>query len=327
MLSEISYEQISGNYCYGIYGDFRVIMMKNTGYINATKMCSSGGKRFHEWKSNKTSQALLHALEEMLGTGEASNFRYGDETKALRNSETGNTVSVCKCITTENITAEDKLISGTYCHPDLIPHIGCWISPSFALKVSSIVNNYLVKEYQTKLEDTRAALQSSQESLANSQFENGRLEGVIDDWRDVVDFKNDTIQIKTEALAKVETELCDNIIEKQNWTKTHTFALLKLHQDTAKRPYYVIRCQNSHINTAINKLRRKHSQAEVIWIKRTIPNAINLYSRIKEQQLMKGHHNYCQPTLNDGQLLDALNSLTSTVRATSNIAPFNAWMM
>jgi len=143
----------------------------------------------------------------------------------------------------------------------------------------------------------------------------------------VVDFKNDTIQIKTEALAKVETELCDNISEKQNWTKTHTFALLKLHQDTAKRPYYVIRCQNSHINTAINKLRRRHSQAEVMWIKRTIPNAINLYSRIKEQLLVKGHHNYCQPTLNDGQLLDALNSLTSTVRATSNIAPFNAWMI
>ena len=85
-------------------------------------MCSDAGKRFHEGKSNK--QALLHTLEEMLGTGEASNFTYGDEAKALRNSETGNTVSVCKCITAENITAEDKLISGTYCHPDLIPHIG-----------------------------------------------------------------------------------------------------------------------------------------------------------------------------------------------------------
>ena len=107
-------------------------------------MCSDAGKRFHEGKSNK--QALLHTLEEMLGTGEASNFTYGDEAKALRNSETGNTVSVCKCITTENITAEDKLISGTYCHPLLVPHIACWVSADFAVMDIEVVNNYFIVE-------------------------------------------------------------------------------------------------------------------------------------------------------------------------------------
>src|SRR3981189_3926384 len=108
-------------------------------------MCSDAGKRFHEGKSNK--QALLHTLEEMLGTGAASNFTYGDEAKALRNSETGNTVSVCKCITAENITAEDKLISGTYCHPDFIPHIGCWVSPDPIPIASKVVNGYITMEH------------------------------------------------------------------------------------------------------------------------------------------------------------------------------------
>ena len=117
--------------------------------ISSERSClADDGKRFHEGKSNK--QALLHTLEEMLGTGEASNFTYGDETKVLRNSETGNTVSVCKCITTENITAEDKLISGTYCHPDLIPHIGCWVSPDSVLMVSEVVNGYITMEYNDK---------------------------------------------------------------------------------------------------------------------------------------------------------------------------------
>ena len=29
----------------------------------------------------------------------------------------------------------DRLISGTYYHPNLIPHIAYWVSPSFALWV------------------------------------------------------------------------------------------------------------------------------------------------------------------------------------------------
>jgi hypothetical protein len=32
-------------------------------------------------------------------------------------------LEVCKYIQTDNVTALDKAISGTYAHPDLIPHI------------------------------------------------------------------------------------------------------------------------------------------------------------------------------------------------------------
>ena len=46
MISEVAFEQIQDNYWYGAYGEFRVIMMKDTGYINATKMCNDGGKNF-----------------------------------------------------------------------------------------------------------------------------------------------------------------------------------------------------------------------------------------------------------------------------------------
>jgi len=35
----------------------------------------------------------------------------------------------------------DRIISGTYCHPLLIPHIGCWISANFAVMVSDIVEH------------------------------------------------------------------------------------------------------------------------------------------------------------------------------------------
>ena len=62
-LSDIAFEQITGNYWYAAYGPFDVIMMKDTGYINATKLCSSGGKDYCDWKCLKSNQELINALE------------------------------------------------------------------------------------------------------------------------------------------------------------------------------------------------------------------------------------------------------------------------
>ncbi len=47
---------------YGAYGPFRVVMDRTTGYINATKMCRSGGKDFCDWTRLKGSQELIQTL-------------------------------------------------------------------------------------------------------------------------------------------------------------------------------------------------------------------------------------------------------------------------
>src|SRR3981189_4005525 len=66
MLSEIAFEQIDGNFWFAAYGPFRVVMMKDTGYINATKMCSSGGKDYKDWSRLKSSYQLIQSLENIL---------------------------------------------------------------------------------------------------------------------------------------------------------------------------------------------------------------------------------------------------------------------
>ena len=35
---------------YGYYGDFKVKIMKENGFIDATDLCKSGGKEFRSWK-------------------------------------------------------------------------------------------------------------------------------------------------------------------------------------------------------------------------------------------------------------------------------------
>ena len=56
---------------------------------------------------------------------------------------------VCKCIVTEKKTELDKLITGTYIHPDLVPSVAGWISPIFQIKSNRVVNAYLVAQYKS----------------------------------------------------------------------------------------------------------------------------------------------------------------------------------
>src|SRR3981189_1188204 len=146
MLSEIAFEQIDGNFWYAAYGPFRVVMMKDTGYINATKLCSSGGKKYSKWSRLNSSHELIQALENKW----ALENTHGPSASTLQN---GNDQIFafpsppCKSVQTLNETEVDRLKSGTYCHPLLIPHIACWVSPDFALLVSELVNSYIVMEY------------------------------------------------------------------------------------------------------------------------------------------------------------------------------------
>ena len=120
MLSELAYEQIEGNFWYAEYGLFRVVMMKDIGYINASEMCSSNGKEYSDWAHEN--QDLINALRSMM--------------------DNEHDTSPTSIFVEPGDTPNKKLISGTYCHPDLIPHIACWASGSFALVFNRIVNNY-----------------------------------------------------------------------------------------------------------------------------------------------------------------------------------------
>ena len=57
-------------YWYGLYGDFRVVMDKTSGYVNATKMCRAGGKDYKDWSRLKGTQELIQTLQIL---------NYGDE--------------------------------------------------------------------------------------------------------------------------------------------------------------------------------------------------------------------------------------------------------
>src|SRR5271156_6690338 len=118
MLSDIAFEQIDGNFWYAAYGPFRVVMMKDSGYINATKLCSSGGKDYFRWSQNKVSQELKEEVSEKLNMARDSenkhtqivelDFALLDTNHQIQRL----VISPCRTVCTVKKIEIDKLISG-----------------------------------------------------------------------------------------------------------------------------------------------------------------------------------------------------------------------
>lgn len=83
------------------------------GYVNATKLCVHAGKNIASW------------------------IRYNH---ALVDEYTTRTGAPAKII----IGTGARETHGTYLHPEIIPHIALWISPSHAFAVNRIIEEYTI---------------------------------------------------------------------------------------------------------------------------------------------------------------------------------------
>src|SRR5277367_5007272 len=123
-LSSICYEQIVDNYYYGIYGDFKLIIDKTTGYFNATKFCADGGRQFRKWKRNKNSKALIDYYSKQ---------------------------SVKKIYVITG--GQNLIIRGTYVFNELILSIAVWISSDKADRIFYYENKFEKCQRDNQLDD------------------------------------------------------------------------------------------------------------------------------------------------------------------------------
>jgi len=114
-LSDIAFKQIRENYWLGQYGDLTIVMRKDSGYVNATKLCKDGGKRFDNWLRLESGKELMAECRrhQALQNAQAENLTWKDAAPHIRGA-------VCIYVQTSNISEEDRLISGSYCHPLLL---------------------------------------------------------------------------------------------------------------------------------------------------------------------------------------------------------------
>ena len=93
---------------------------KGDGYINATQLCQAGSKKFGHWNSLDTTKELINVLSADIGI----------PTSGLIETKKG---------------GNNKLLQGSWIHPDLAIQLAQWISPSFALQVSKWIRTLFSK--------------------------------------------------------------------------------------------------------------------------------------------------------------------------------------
>ena len=141
-IQELICESIDDKFAYAKYGEFKVIMMRDNGYINVSNLCKEGGKEFKQWMSLEYSNAFLDSFSTDLGIPSSNLLIH------INGSNT------------------NVLTRGTYAHPDLVPHIASWVSSEFAIKVSKIFKGYFIREERDRL---RAECDSLTEMLAEER--------------------------------------------------------------------------------------------------------------------------------------------------------------
>lgn len=268
-LSEIIYNDINGEFGYGSYGEFNVIIMRKNGYINATKLCLTGGRRFAKWIETNNSQELINEIIEI--------YSYlGDDFKPT--------------IIINNIQSNLK---GTYVHPDLITHIASWVSPKFAIKVSKIVNNYIVREYKMKNDDLVKQIQTMTETLS-------RMESTLNitcEQNEELKKQNEHTHKQNNKLSehiiklqttsndiklKLDDALEDRVVKTQSKSKDEYLAVLK----NVSNSYYVIRRQRCSIKNAIKNYMIMNKGSRLIYLSWN-PNAVNNFNRMKEKEYVQ----------------------------------------
>lgn len=124
-IRNIIYKDIDDQYCYGKFGELKVIIIEKNGYMNVTKLCADSGKDFESWLEIDNYKDLVSYVDNELSKQKDKNM----PRKSIIYVDNGN-----------------SLTDGTYVHYKLFVHVAAWCSTSFALGSSKIVLSNHIKE-------------------------------------------------------------------------------------------------------------------------------------------------------------------------------------
>ena len=321
-LKDLCSEHIKGSFFYGIYGDasspdtcFRLVIDKNTGFFNATKMCQAGGKRFRDWMRLTSSKEMIE--------------HYSSVSRAdLRGYHTPSYEVVVG-----NRDSVDAQTSGTYVSKDLILAIAMWISIPFYQKCSEIVNNIFIRENASMAPEERQTMMKLLEEkeekiiqqdsmLQDKDNKIGGLEQLIQQMRLEQQERDHAQQARDKAMNKKVDLLHDKMdetLQENSDLKEHTNVLedrvikvqkklniavedrapqpdktikkerfVMMKRSDAEYPYYVVRGQTAYTASVIRAQKKDHETVEILVDFNHHPNSKTFYNRVKDQLRSQG---------------------------------------
>ena len=334
-LSNCIYEHIKDTFYYGLFGDFRLVVDKSTGFFNATKLCDQGGKKqFRQWKILEKSKKMIEYYQRTRRQNPDGGFLYE--------------------VHGDNSDPKSRQITGTYVPQELILEISSWVSIEFYDKCNKIIINYFVNEFKKMNKSTlEEKIKRVEEQMKKLTLEHEEVVTVKDDKIDELKqlilkqdqekdrqymrslgislehvkdqndelldrnkgLKHDIKQVKTKLGIAVE----DRAPLPENKAKQERFVLLKRNDDEYY-PYYTIRAQDDYTKRKLKFERQHFPNLEILLDFACNPNSKTLYTRIKEslkakRVVFKGNNIDLEPSdVTEQQLMDEMIMINDAKR-------------
>ncbi|SFB88284.1 KilA-N domain-containing protein [Brevinema andersonii] len=125
--------------------DTMCLIQREDGYINATALCQSAGKRWNHYISNDSTKEFLGELSGSMGIPITGTSIGNISISSVAGIPATGLIQV-----RQGGTPQEQ---GTYVHPKVAIHLAQWLSPKFAVFVTGIVLNWINGTEETTWED------------------------------------------------------------------------------------------------------------------------------------------------------------------------------
>lgn len=252
-MRRIVFEDINRDFGWGKYGEFKVMIHKATGRINATKLCALGNRRMCKWNELKSSRDLIDTFRQA----------YPNRGEPIQ------------IISTE----VDNETRGTYVDPLLVPHIASWVSAEFAFYVSEIVNNHLIHE---AVREHKKLLGEKEETIVN-------LQRYIVDFRaetkEALESLGVQLGVANENIIDISTTLggvCDRSVPVDRIPQRHRefmYIFMFSSPDEDGMMYRAINCQQANLTSQLKAFGLSGSQ--LVYQSPIHPNPVEEWTKFR----------------------------------------------
>jgi FtsZ-binding cell division protein ZapB len=326
-LNDICYEQIKDNFYYGLFGDFKLVVDKNTGCFNATKLCNDGGKKFTNWSRLEKSKRLLEYYRSSLTSGGSTFYEVkGDNQNELVSKTTGQ-----------------------YVQKELILDIASWLSVDFYDKCNKIIVDFFVSEFKTREKELQKLIGDAEKNIEKLSIQNRENEEIIKIKDDRIDHIELMLQESRDMLRSMGIEIKDikeqnndllhevgELREDNNELQEHVediqeqvqkvqvkldisvedrapqpnrlgrkerFMLIKRNDE--HYPYYTIRAQDTNARKALKRQQSKYTEVIMLLDLFCHPNTKTFYVRIKDDLKKRGvKFNMCEIDISQSEITE-----------------------